>query len=99
MEFLILAAPAYAGGCFVGSALLVRFLPGSPGAELLRRHLAMFLALPFLLLVEAIAALFQLAHVTGQVATRLFEVLAGRSQRRRTTLYYSYGRPSRRKRR
>ncbi|MEZ5681369.1 MAG: hypothetical protein R3E14_08725 [Erythrobacter sp.] len=103
MGFLIFAALAYAGGCFVCSALLVRLLPHSSSARLLRGNVVFVLTLPFLLLVEICLGLARLlltlAAALNRVTTRAFETMSGRPRRRRVALYYGYGRTARRSRR
>ena len=89
----------YGALCFVVSAVLVRFVPDSVSARIIRKWLSAMLALPVLLIVDAFAFAASLSAAAMRGLRRLFEVLSGRKLRSRSSMYFSYGSQPRQRRR
>ena len=88
----------YSALCFAASAMVVRFMPNSVAARIIRVRLAAMLALPLLLLVDVMALAGRFSSSALRRLRRLFEMLSGRKLRSRHSAYYGYGSRSRRRR-
>ena len=90
----------YSALCFAASAMVVRFMPNSVAARIIRIRLAAMLALPMLVLLDVMAFGGRLCSSAARGLRRLFEMLSGRKLRSRSSAYFGYeSRPARRGRR
>lgn len=86
---------AYAVGiylctCFVLSALIVRFAPKTTTARLVRKNLALFPFLIFLLLVDLASVFEKLLQYLLVLLRRSFELISGRRLYQRKYRRYSH---------
>lgn len=90
METIVLAAAAYTVGAFLLAAMVVRLAPDNYSAHQIRKHLILFLVVPFLLFIDLVRLVDSAAGAGARLVRALFELVSGRRLYRSVSMYYRY---------
>ncbi len=93
---IALAALGYILATFFVAAMAVRFLPDNYSACQVRKHLILFLVIPFLLIIDLVSTIDAAAAAGSRLLRTAFELASGRRLYRSVNMFYRYpGRKSR----